>query len=32
MIDGSEPLREQDKKILGYAFEDNKPIIIVVNK
>lgn len=32
MIDGSEGLTEQDKRIAGIAYEEKKPIIIVVNK
>lgn len=32
VIDGSEGITQQDKHIAGYAFEENKPIIIVVNK
>ncbi|MCJ8341314.1 MAG: ribosome biogenesis GTPase Der [Cetobacterium sp.] len=32
MIDGSEGLTEQDKRIAGIAFEEKKPIIIVINK
>ncbi|MDR3258985.1 MAG: ribosome biogenesis GTPase Der [Fusobacteriaceae bacterium] len=32
LIDGKDGLAEQDKKIAGIAAEENKPIIIVVNK
>ena len=32
LLDGSEGLTEQDKRIAGLAFEEKKPIIIVVNK
>ncbi|MEG0398193.1 MAG: ribosome biogenesis GTPase Der, partial [Cetobacterium sp.] len=32
ILDGSEGLTEQDKRIAGIAFEEKKPIIIVVNK
>ncbi|MGI6714035.1 MAG: ribosome biogenesis GTPase Der [Bacilli bacterium] len=32
VLDGSEPLREQDKHVVGYAMDANKAIIIVVNK
>lgn len=32
MIDGSEGLTEQDKRIAGIAYEEKKPIIIVINK
>lgn len=32
VIDASIGLIEQDKKVLGYAFEEKKPIIVVVNK
>lgn len=32
MIDGSEGLTEQDKRIAGIAYEEKKPIIIVMNK
>ncbi|MGL4308269.1 MAG: ribosome biogenesis GTPase Der [Cetobacterium sp.] len=32
MLDGSEGLTEQDKRIAGIAFEEKKPIIIVINK
>ena len=32
IIDGHEGIKEQDKHVAGYAFEQNKPIIIVVNK
>lgn len=32
LIDGTNDIIEQDKKILGYAFDSNKPIIILVNK
>ena len=32
MIDGSEGLTEQDKRIDGIAYEEKKPIIIVINK
>lgn len=32
MLDGSEPISEQDEKIAGYAHEEGKAIVIVVNK
>ncbi|XMB87240.1 ribosome biogenesis GTPase Der [Mycoplasmatota bacterium WC44] len=32
LIDGEQGIREQDKKIAGYAKDANKAIIIVVNK
>ncbi|MGL5175855.1 MAG: ribosome biogenesis GTPase Der [Cetobacterium sp.] len=32
MLDGSEGLTEQDKRIAGIAYEEKKPIIIVMNK
>lgn len=32
MIDGVEKITEQDKKIAGLAFEEKKPVIIVMNK
>ncbi len=32
VIDGSGPLLEQDKHVLGYAMDANKAIIVVVNK
>lgn len=32
MIDGTEGLTEQDKRIAGIAYEEKKPIIIVINK
>ena len=32
ILDGEEGLTEQDKRIAGIAFEERKPIIIVVNK
>lgn len=32
VIDGEVGIREQDKNIIGYAFEEGKAIIIVVNK
>ena len=32
IIDGSEGLTEQDKRIAGIAYEEKKPIIIVINK
>ncbi len=32
VIDGNEGITQQDKHVAGYAFEANKPIIIVVNK
>ncbi|MBC2850620.1 ribosome biogenesis GTPase Der [Cetobacterium sp. 8H] len=32
MIDGSEGLTEQDKRIAGIAHDEKKPIIIVINK
>lgn len=32
VIDADMGLIEQDKKVLGYAFEEKKPIIIIVNK
>lgn len=32
MLDGEEGLTDQDKRIAGIAYEEKKPIIIVVNK
>ena len=32
ILDGKEGLTEQDKRIAGIAYEERKPIIIVVNK
>jgi GTP-binding protein len=32
MIDAETGIREQDKNIAGYAFDESKPIIMVVNK
>lgn len=32
MLDGEQGLTEQDKRIAGIAYEERKPIIIVVNK
>ncbi len=32
VLDGIEGLTEQDKRIAGIAFEEKKPIVIVVNK
>ncbi len=32
VIDGSVGITQQDKHVAGYAFEANKPIIVVVNK
>lgn len=32
VLDGEAGIREQDKAVIGYAAEENKPIIIVVNK
>lgn len=32
MLDGSESISEQDEKIAGYAHEEGKAIVIVVNK
>ena len=32
LIDGSVGLVEQDKHVMGYAIEQNKPIVLVVNK
>lgn len=32
LIDASAGIREQDKHIAGYAYEEGKPIILVVNK
>lgn len=32
VIDGYDNIREQDKHVVGYAVENNKAIIIVVNK
>ena len=32
LIDAEAGIREQDKHVAGYAYEANKPIIIVVNK
>lgn len=32
ILDGKDGIKEQDKAIIGYAVEENKPVIIVVNK
>ncbi len=32
LLDGKEGLTEQDKRIAGIAYEEQKPIVIVVNK
>lgn len=32
VIDGSEPISEQDIKVAGYVHEENKPSIVIVNK
>lgn len=32
VIDAAEGIKEQDKHVASYAFENNKPIILVVNK
>ena len=32
LIDAGEGIREQDKRVLGYALEEKKPVIIIVNK
>ncbi|MDL2212039.1 ribosome biogenesis GTPase Der [Erysipelotrichaceae bacterium OttesenSCG-928-M19] len=32
VIDANEGIKEQDKHVAGYAFEQHKPIIVVVNK
>lgn len=32
LIDANQGVIEQDKKVLGYAFEEKKPIIVIVNK
>lgn len=32
VIDANEGIREQDKHVAGFAYEQHKPIIIVVNK
>ncbi len=32
MLDGQEGITEQDKRIAGIAYEERKPIIVVVNK
>ena len=32
VLDGEAGIREQDKTVVGYAVDENKPIIIVVNK
>lgn len=32
LIDAGEGIKDQDKHIAGFAYENNKPIIIVVNK
>jgi GTP-binding protein len=32
VLDGTEPIEEQDKRISGYALEANKAVVIVVNK
>lgn len=32
LIDASQGLIEQDKRVMSYAFEEYKPIIIIVNK
>lgn len=32
LVDASTGIYEQDKHVVGYAIEQNKPIVIVVNK
>jgi len=32
LLDGDEPISEQDEKIAGYAHEEGKAVVIVVNK
>ncbi len=32
LIDANQGIIEQDKNVLGYAFENKKPIIVIVNK
>lgn len=32
VLDGTQELNEQDKRIAGYARENNRPMIIVINK
>lgn len=32
LIDGADGLREQDKHVVGYAVEEKKPVIVLVNK
>lgn len=32
VIDADQGIIEQDKRVLGYALEENKPVVIVVNK
>lgn len=32
LLDAEVGIIEQDKKVLGYAFEEKKPIIVIVNK
>lgn len=32
LIDAGQGIIEQDKRVLGYAFEEKKPIIVIVNK
>ena len=32
VIDGSEPISEQDIKVAGYVHEENKPSIVIINK
>ncbi|MDF9866901.1 GTP-binding protein [Bacilli bacterium PM5-3] len=32
VIDASQGIKEQDKHVAGYAYEQHKPIIVVVNK
>lgn len=32
LIDAEKGIVEQDKRVLGYAFEQKKPIIVIVNK
>ncbi|MFV0289016.1 MAG: ribosome biogenesis GTPase Der [Mycoplasmatales bacterium] len=32
LIDAEQGVIEQDKRVLGYAFEEKKPIIVIINK
>lgn len=32
VIDANEGIKDQDKHVAGYAYEQNKPIILIVNK